>query len=203
MGDATLAELIAIPLIAAATGYFTNFIAVRMLFRPRREFRFLGLRFQGLIPKRRTEIAHSVGDTVEQHLISHDDIRRVLESPEVDARIRETLNERFDDFIENGLKGLNPMVAMMLNGPIVEKIKSLLMKEIVSAVGPMTEGVMDTLEEQLDFKQMVVDKIENFDLDLFEQIVLRIASRELRAIEFLGAALGLVIGLMTDVLLLL
>ena len=44
------------PLIGAFIGLVTNWIAIRLLFRPRR--RMLG--FQGLIPKYRREIAERV-----------------------------------------------------------------------------------------------------------------------------------------------
>ena len=47
----------------------------------------------------------------------------------------------------------------------------------------------------------MVKKIEEFDLEKFEAIVLEIAARELRAIEILGGVLGFGIGLVTDLLL--
>lgn len=193
-------RLIAVPIIAAATGYLTNYIAVRMLFRPQAERRWLGFRIQGLVPKRRPQIARKIGETVEQHLISHDDIKAALDHPDVNERIRKIVDARLDG-LEEKLQGLHPMAGMFLKGEIMIKARAIIADEVTRAVPPITESIVDHLEEKLDFKQLVTEKIEGFDLGRFEEIVLTIASRELRAIEILGGVLGFAIGLMTDLLL--
>ncbi len=197
-----LVRLICIPLIGGLTGYLTNYLAVRMLFRPQAEVRIFGIRFQGLVPRRRKQIAESIGQTVEQHLISHDDIRDALDDPEVKELIRGAFDERIDHLIEVKLKGLNPMFAMVLQGDMLLKIKTAILEELMQAVPPMTERIMDSLEERLDFQHIVEEKIEGFDLGTFEDLILRIASRELRAIEILGGVLGFFIGILTVLLLL-
>jgi uncharacterized membrane protein YheB (UPF0754 family) len=197
-----LIRLTAIPIIAAATGYITNYIAVRMLFRPRTECRIFGLRLQGLIPRRRGEIADSIADTVAKHLISHDDIRQVLAEPAVEDQIRNVMDERIDHLLHSKLPAALPLLGAFLNEKVLGKIKASIMSELMDAVPVMTEQVMDTVEEHLDFRRIVVEKIEGFDLGTLEEIVLRIASKELRAIEILGGVMGFGIGLLTDLLLL-
>ena len=56
------------PLIGAIIGYRTNYIAVRMLFRPRNEIKVLGhtLPFTpGAIPKNKPRLAKAIGEVVE------------------------------------------------------------------------------------------------------------------------------------------
>ncbi len=194
--------LVCIPIIAALTGYLTNYVAVRMLFRPRAERRFLGFKLQGLVPRRRSEIARSVGETVEKHLVSHEDVKEALSHPDVHDRIKSLVDDRIADLVEHRLKTIHPMAKMFLKGETLLKARYMVITEVMRAIPPITEAMIEHLEERLDFKQLVIDKIESFDLDLFEDIVLRIASRELRAIELLGGVLGLFIGLLTDLLLL-
>ena len=57
-------ELVLLPLIAAFTGWVTNLVAIRMLFHPRHEWRILGLRIQGILPKRQPDLARKVGQVV-------------------------------------------------------------------------------------------------------------------------------------------
>jgi len=197
-----LIRLIAIPVIAAATGYITNYIAVRMLFRPRDACRIFGFHLQGLIPRRRGQIADSIADTVAKHLISHDDIRRVLAEPAVEGQIQDLMGARIDHLLHTKLPASAPMLGMFLNEKALGKIKVAIMSEVMDAVPAMTEQMMDTVEEHLDFRRIVVEKIEGFDLATLEEIVLRIASKELRAIEVLGGVMGFGIGLLTDLLLL-
>ena len=181
----------------------TNYIAVRMLFRPRRERRILGVPLHGLVPRRRSEIARKIAETVERHLISHDDIRRALAEPRVNRRIRDFLDQRVARLLDEKLVGFSPMVNVFFTERLRSKVRDTIMEEILRTIPPMTEQIMDALEENLDFRQLVVKKIDEFDLEALEQIVLQIAARELRAIEILGGVLGFFIGLIADLLLLL
>src|SRR3989338_4570246 len=51
------------PIAGAIIGWFTNYVAIKMLFRPYRPVNLLGYKLQGLIPKRRKEIAAGIAKT--------------------------------------------------------------------------------------------------------------------------------------------
>ena len=74
------------PLIGGIIGYFTNYIAVKMLFYPRTEVRLFGrvLPFTpGAIPKGRARLASAVGHAVSDSLLTKSDIEAMLLSDEV------------------------------------------------------------------------------------------------------------------------
>jgi uncharacterized membrane protein YheB (UPF0754 family) len=63
------------PLLGAVIGYLTNALAIRMLFRPLREYRFLGIRVPftpGVIPRQRVDLAESIGRMVSRELLTED-----------------------------------------------------------------------------------------------------------------------------------
>ncbi len=72
--------LISIPLISALIGWITNYLAVKMIFRPHIPIKILGITFHGILPKRKSALAHEIGETVERELISHDDIKKHMPS---------------------------------------------------------------------------------------------------------------------------
>jgi uncharacterized membrane protein YheB (UPF0754 family) len=188
-------QLVAIPLIGGLIGWLTNMLAVRMLFRPRRPFNVLGLRIQGLVPRRQPEIAASIGHTVQRHLISHQDVRAALSRADVRDQIDGLVRERIGRFIDGGLKSLNPMVGMFLTGTVREKLEAMLMQEVGGMVPELGERMVDSVEAQMDFQKIVEEKVRSFDLARLEEIIMEIARRELRAIELLGGLLGFLIGL--------
>ena len=67
-------KFILIPLISAFIGYLTNVVAIRMLFWPRQPVNLLFFQLHGLLPKRRAELASSLGNLVEEQLLSLDDL---------------------------------------------------------------------------------------------------------------------------------
>ena len=52
--------------VGTLIGWFTNYLAIKLLFRPQREINFLLFKIQGLIPKRRDEITENIAVVVEQ-----------------------------------------------------------------------------------------------------------------------------------------
>ncbi len=186
---------VTLPFVAALIGWFTNFLAVRMIFRPYRQVRFFGIKVQGLLPKRKVEFAASIGATVEQHLISSEDIGKLLDDPEISKKLRGTISERIDGFIKDKLAGGNPMLQAFLNGPMLQTIKGKLLTEVEALLEDGVQMIGTHLDENLDMRGIVEDKILSFDMAKLEAIVLEVAKKELVAIEFLGAVLGFVVGL--------
>lgn len=91
-------KLIAGPLIGALIGYFTNFIAVKMLFRPHHPV-MLGKRrlpfTPGLIPKRKDELAGAIGNAVGTTLLTKDDLTEALPVDSIKATMSNALWEQF------------------------------------------------------------------------------------------------------------
>ena len=79
------------PLMGAAIGYATNFVAIRMLFRPLTRKRVLGIPVPltpGVIPRQRGQLARSIASVVSRELLTPDAIRAHLQRPEFTERLR-------------------------------------------------------------------------------------------------------------------
>ena len=78
------------PIIGAVIGYFTNYIAVKMLFYPRNEVRIGGHKLPftpGAIPKGKPRLAKTVGHVVANTLLTEEDIRQKILSPETEEAV--------------------------------------------------------------------------------------------------------------------
>ena len=91
------------PVIASVIGYGTNYVAVKMLFHPRKEVKFLGktLPFTpGAIPKGQPRLAKAVGDVVGNTLITKEDITEKL----LDGKIENAVIEKISETLDTELK---------------------------------------------------------------------------------------------------
>ena len=183
------------PLVGALIGWTTNWLAVKMLFRPHRPVGFGPLRFQGVVPKRQKELAENIADTVEQELISAEDIAELVQKLATSDAIRAKLKQRIDALIEDQLQSFGTVVKMFIPDDLVEKIRTRIEQEVFSFVEELGENLHASMGEQLDLKQKVRDRILAFELDQMERLVLRVARKELRHIEILGGVLGFIVGL--------
>lgn len=185
---------LSLPLVAALVGWITNAIAVKMLFRPRKPIRILGLTFQGLVPKRQKELAISIGETVESSLLTREDILSLIQQDGLQEELSGLIQAKISKFLAD-LGAAQPMLAMFLQGPLADQISQMMVAQFQSAIPEIVAGVTSGLEKNLDLKGIVRSKVESFDLSTLEEIIQRISAKELKTIEVLGGVLGFVVGL--------
>ena len=90
-------KLLAAPVIGAIIGYCTNWLAVKMLFRPREEKYIFGIKIPftpGVIPKGKKRLAAAVGRVVNDQLLTKEAVEERLLAPEMIHMIKSSVNER-------------------------------------------------------------------------------------------------------------
>ncbi len=188
-----------LPLISALIGWATNWLAIRMLFRPNRPKRFLGFKIQGLVPARQAEIADKLGDLVEKELLTPDDISLALESLHLEEKLGSQVDKLIDEKVANATYLIIPLNKMpFLRTPVhmlVNELKKTIRAYIRREIPQMASDIAREMAENIEIKEIVRQKIEAFELSYLEEIVIQLSKRELKAIEYLGGALGFVIGL--------
>ena len=98
-------QIISGPAVGAVIGYFTNYIAVKMLFRPYKPVK-LGkwtLPFTpGVIPRRKNDLARAIGNAIENSLLGASDIRDMLTSPEMCENVAQGVYKALEEFLASG-----------------------------------------------------------------------------------------------------
>ena len=83
-------------LIGAVIGYFTNYIAIKMLFHPYNEIRIGGHRLPfspGIIPKNKSRMARAVGSAVSGQLLTADALAESVKESNIKEKIAEKAAE--------------------------------------------------------------------------------------------------------------
>lgn len=165
------------PVVGSFLGFITNFIAIKLLFRPRK--RFLGI--QGLLPKRKDEIARRAGEIVNNYLVNSEDLRLKLD--------RNRLESAVDNYIER--KGGKVWDLPFLKTVVKRVIVSLLIDDD----GYFNRKVIESVIDEGMVSGIVEQKIRDFDVTALESITKKASGPELRFILLSGAILGFIIGL--------
>lgn len=188
--------LLLLPVISAFIGWFTNWIAIKMLFHPREPRHFLGFKIQGIFPKRQEKFAEKLGKLVSNELLSFSDISEKLTNPENLAHLTPHVEEHIDQFLKVKLKETMPMISMFIGEKTIAQLKTVFMDELQLLFPVLMQKYSDTLSSQLDLEALVTEKVKAFSTDKLEQILQEIMSKEFRFIEILGGVLGFLIGLL-------
>ncbi|MGB6129168.1 MAG: DUF445 family protein [Psychrilyobacter sp.] len=180
--------------IGALIGWITNYFAIKMLFRPLKEINILGIKIQGLIPKRKMEMAESIADTIQEELISMKDITANIGDIELGEEIDVIVDRIVEDKLEKEVLSKIPMASLFITDSMILKIKGHIKDAINENKDEFFKVVIQKMEDSVDMKNIIIEKIENFELDELERMVYKIANNELKHIEVIGAILGAVIG---------
>lgn len=100
-------RLLSGPLIGAVIGYCTNYIAVKMLFRPLYPVKLFGKQLPftpGVIPKGQARLAHAIGNVVGTTLLTEEDMRQLLLSDDVEHKLRGEIQATLDTHADMQLK---------------------------------------------------------------------------------------------------
>jgi len=85
-------------LLASIVGFYTNFIAIKMLFRPSRPTIFGR---QGLIPKKQPELAQRLGEGINEHFFNAREIKYYLDNNQLLLRGSDRLKDYLDLALQN------------------------------------------------------------------------------------------------------
>ncbi len=184
---------ITIPAIGGLIGWSTNWLAVKMIFRPIRARRVLGIRVQGLVPRRQQDLAKAIGRVVGNHLVEHKDIVKSLNKLDLASVMSGVLDRGLGPKIKE-LRSL-PLIGGFLTEERVDEIRGSIVQGIMLHKDAVLDEVERGLEKGLDVPRLVEEKVAAFAVEKLEAMILEVASRELKSIEVLGGVLGVLIGL--------
>ncbi len=144
-------------LIGAVIGYITNWLAIKMLFRPREAKYIFGMKLPftpGLIPKEKSRIANKVGETVGTHLLNSDSLSKALKDDKIKAKFNEVAKEKINQVINS-------------NSTLEESLKNTLGENYYALKGNMINNIAKTILESIqeeEFKNKlkfyIVDSIK-------------------------------------------
>ena len=145
-------KYIVTPIIGAIIGYVTNWIAVKMLFRPRKEVRVFGKRLPftpGVIPRGQARLAKAVGNVVETQLLTPEYMGEKLLSEESEKEFKSHIAMEpgkliVDKVVQEAQRKLaDSMFGMMLGGSFIEKIAGQIQEGIDAYIAENARGYIE------------------------------------------------------------
>ncbi len=126
-------SIIATPLIGACIGYVTNYIAVKMLFRPLKPVKIgkFTLPFTpGIIPKEKNRLAKGIGEIVGKRLVTKEGLEKMLLSD----RVKSTLRQAIEEKLANSHTTLNDVMVSNLTEEKTQALKLEVTKETTAHI---------------------------------------------------------------------
>ena len=187
-------QLLIMIFISATIGWITNWVAIKMLFRPHKEINFGLFKIQGLIPKRKAEIGSGIANIIQNELISVKDVISNIDREEFSKRLNSSIDKVLEKNLKGKVKEKFPVLQMFFSDRMAKDVSNTIKDIIMENQEKIFEIFSNYAEENIDFEIIISDKISNFSLDKLEEIITLLAKKELKHIEVIGAVLGVLIG---------
>ena len=187
-------QLLIMIFISATIGWITNWVAIKMLFRPHKEINFGLFKIQGLIPKRRTEIGSGIANIIQNELISVKDVISNIDREEFSKRLNSSIDKVLEKNLKGKVKEKFPVLQMFFSDRMAKDVSNTIKDIIMENQEKIFEIFSNYAEENINFEVIISDKISNFSLNKLEEIITLLAKKELKHIEVIGAILGGLIG---------
>lgn len=182
-----------LPVAGAFIGWVTNKLAVWFIFHPYEPLKLplISHSFQGVIPKRRYEIARSVGEIVEKQLLSVEDLLIQLDQLGIKRKIVDMVNDTLRVHLKEKLPGFLPASAKIY---IADLLAEVVAGQLPHHINHMIKNFSDDIKSTVKISEMVESKLNSLDIKQVEDIAIKVAARELKHIEIMGGVLGFLIG---------
>ncbi|MBI5482265.1 MAG: DUF445 family protein [Deltaproteobacteria bacterium] len=183
------------PVFGLFVGWFTDWLALKMIFRPKEPTRYLGfIKWQGLFLKRRKEVAAAYGDLIAREILTPANI--------IDAVLSGPLSDQLFDMIQRHVQRMvdeeaglaKPFLVFAVGTERYHEMKRMVLRKLMVRL-PRTLKHLETYAgDAMDVRNTLTTKMQQLTADEFEGILRPVFKQDEWILITVGAVLGFLVG---------
>jgi uncharacterized membrane protein YheB (UPF0754 family) len=183
------------PIFGGLTGWFTDWLALKMIFEPREPRRYLGLfQWQGLFLKRRKEVAADYGELIANEIITPRNVMAaVLRGPLAD-RLFAVVEKQVTSALDRQTRLARPLVALTVGSRRYQEMKHSVAEKVMHRMPDTLAYIEDYAEEAMDIRNTLVQKMQELSAEEFEELIRPAFRQDEWILITVGAVLGFAVG---------
>ena len=186
---------IALPIVGGLVGTITNWLAIQMLFYPREPKTYLGLfRYQGMFPRRQTEIATSMGAIAARQFIVPTEIFGKILRHLLPDRLGATHVQRAEAWLRAHVPPLGQVLDGLLRPQERDDIQQHLITRYPELRARATHELLAAAAGAVKVDDLLAAKVGALEKSGFEQLLRGLFEREELYLIIYGGALGAIMG---------
>jgi uncharacterized membrane protein YheB (UPF0754 family) len=183
------------PLFGLVTGWFTDWLALKMIFNPKQPTRYLGIfEWQGLFLKRRKEVAAAYGALIAKEIITpHNVIQSVLRGPMSD-RLFAMVQREVQATLDSQASIAKPLFVFAVGSTRYQEMKRVVSNQIMARLPDTLLYMEDYAEDAMDIRNTLVQKMQELSPEEFEELLRPAFEQDEWILITVGAVLGFLVG---------
>ena len=184
-----------LPIFGAIVGYATNWVALKLIFRPLQPKQVGPWKIQGLFIKRQMEVSEEYAKIIAGHIINSRNIyNEMIYGKHVDKLVK-LVQVHVKRALDLSAGYTKPILQFLIGPKRYMRVKRKLVKRFVYALPGPVQKVFDYTEEAFDMENMLRDRLQQLPGEEFEGILRPAFQEEELKLILVGAALGAIAGI--------
>ncbi|GAA1237504.1 hypothetical protein GCM10009676_22400 [Prauserella halophila] len=178
------------PVFGLFIGWFTDWLALKMIFRPLRPRKYFGVTWQGLFLKRRDEVTDAYADLIATEIITpRNVIDAVLRGPMSD-RVLTMIERQVDAELARHTGAAKPLVLLAMGGGRYGALKDRIAGSVMTRLPDTLRYVETYAADAMDIRGTLVTKMRELDDAEFEGLLRPAFQQDEWILILTGALLG-------------
>lgn len=187
-------EPLIMPAFGLVVGWFTDWLALKLIFNPKRPIHIFGFTIQGLFLKRRKEVAADYGALIADEIITpRKVIEAILRGPLSD-RVFAMIRRQVQSAMDRGTGLARPLVVVTIGSTRYQDMKRTIAAMVMERLPETMTYVEDYARETMDIRNVLRVKMQSLDERQFEALIRPAFEQDEWILITVGAALGFVMG---------
>ena len=183
------------PLFGAITGWFTDWLALKMIFFPTEPTRYFGLfTWQGLFLKRRDEVSVAYATLIADEIITpRKVIEAVLHGPLSD-RLFAMIQREVQHVVSRQVGPARPLVLLAVGSVRYQRMKHLIAERALELMPETLVHIEDYARDTMDIRNVLIDKMRELSAEEFRGLLRPAFQQDEWILITVGAVLGFAVG---------
>ena len=183
-----------LPAFGGFVGFFSDWIALQMMFRPQLPTKFMGMTFQGLFLKRQKEVAADYALLISKQLLTPANMMEELFRGAFSDRIMELVHKNVKRLVDEQAGVARPLVVYAVGSQRYIEMKNVVADRILEKMPETMKYVEAYAEDAMDVRNTLVTRMQDLTPQEFEGMLRPAFKEDEWSLIAVGAVLGFLVG---------
>jgi uncharacterized membrane protein YheB (UPF0754 family) len=187
-------EPLIMPAFGLIVGWFTDWLALKLIFNPKRPVDVFGFRVQGLFLKRRREVAAEYGALIAEEVITPDRVLAAVLGGPLSDRVFAMVRREVEASINRQAGFARPLVVLAVGSRRYTEMQRSIASKIMERLPETMVYLKEYARDTMDIRKVLVRRMQDLDEVQFEALIRPAFEQDEWILITVGAVLGFCMG---------
>ena len=183
-----------LPAFGGFVGFFSDWMALQMMFRPLQPKKIMGFTIQGLFIKRQNEVAGDYAALISKQLLTSGNMMEELFTGTNSDKVIELVGRHVKQEIDQQAGIVKPLVVYAMGGQKYQSLKEQVAIRIMAQLPDTMKYIESYAEDAMDIRNTLVTRMQQLTPEEFEGMLRPAFKEDEWTLIIVGAVLGFLVG---------